>query len=281
MNQIQRAWWRFWLAPVDARRVELVRRGLGIVLIAYFISWGLHIDEWLTAGGFHPSPEADHRNAPRLPLLPRAMAAPLGLTYLAVAIAWLSGRLRPWSSWIVWAGVVYVTAADPISAFTINRLYVITLFILAIAPQRATGTMPGWPLRMLQVLLLTHYAASGMCKMLHGDWLRHADVLWTQVQGVYMTNAAAWSIRTFPPEVWTLMQHAALGFEVTAPVLFTIRRLRAPTLIFGLLFHIIIAVTMYKLIYFSAQMVALYLAFVPAAWIWPRRADDRADEASR
>lgn len=270
MSQVQRAWWEFWLSPVDARRVELVRRGLGLVLLAYVLSWGAHIDEWLTAGGFHPSPSADPANAPRLPLLPRAWAAPVGLTYLGVLLAWLGGRLRPWSSWVVWGGIAYVTAADPISAFTINRVFVITLFILAVAPQQTTGTMPAWPLRMLQVLLLTHYAASGMCKMLHGDWLNHTDVLWTQVQGIYMTNAAAWSVRTMPLELWTAMQHAALGFEVTAPLLFSIRRLRAPTLAFGLLFHVIIAVTMYKLIYFSAQMVALYLAFVPATWIWTR-----------
>ncbi|MGB1699355.1 MAG: hypothetical protein ACPHRO_05335, partial [Nannocystaceae bacterium] len=113
-----------------------------------------------------------------------------------------------------------------------------------------------------------HYASSGLCKSLHGDWLQATDVLWTQVQGIYMTNAAAWSIRTFSPEMWTVMQHAALVFELAAPVLFTIRRLRAPTLVFGLIFHIIIAVSMYKLIYFSAQMVALYLAFVPPAWLW-------------
>jgi len=278
VSRVQRAWWGFWLAPVDARRIELVRRGLGLVLLAYFISWGVHIDEWLTPGGFHPSTGADAANAPRLPLMPRAMAAPVGAAYLAVTLAWIGGRLRPWSSWIVWAGVVYVTAADPISAFTINRVFIITLFILAIAPQQETGLVPRWPLRMLQVLLVTHYAASGMCKAIHGDWLHHSDVLWTQVQGIYMTNAAAWSIRTFPLEMWTVMQHAALGFEIAAPLLFAVRRLRAPTLAFGLLFHIVIAVTMYKLIYFSAQMVALYLAFVPASWLWARHAE--RDEAA-
>lgn len=265
MTGLLRAWRVFWYAPVDAVRLEAVRVGLGLVLLAYFISWGVHIDEWLTVGGFHPTLEVDPLRGPRLPLLPRTAAPFIGLGYLAVLLAWLAGFARRWTAWIVWMGVVYVTAADPISAFTINRLYMITLLILALAPQVKSGSISAWPLRMIQVLLVTHYGASGLCKCLNGDWLRATDVLWTQVQGIYMTNAAAWAIRTFPQEVWTWMQHLALGFELGAPLLFSLRRLRWATLGFGLVFHIIIAVSMYKLLYFSAQMVALYLAFVPPA----------------
>ena len=263
MSALVHAWRRFWFAPIEAGRVEALRRGLGLVLLAYVISWGIHIDEWLTVGGFHPSPRADPLRAPRLPLLPRSIAPAVGIAYLVVMGAWLLGLARRLTSWLVWAGVVYVTAADPISAFTINRLFMITLLILALSEQRTRGLISAWPLRMVQVLLLTHYFASGLCKCFHGDWLDQTDVLWTQVQGIYMTDAAAWSIRAVSPQLWTWIQHTALGFELAAPLLFSLRHTRTFALLFGLAFHVIIAVSMFKLIYFSAQMVALYIVFVP------------------
>src|SRR5690606_31306592 len=104
-----------------------------------------------------------------------------------------------------------------------------------------------------------HYLGSGLCKALRGDWLTHSDVLWTQIQGVYATDAAAWLLRVLPGGAWSLLQHAALGFELLAPLLFMSRRLRPAGIVLGVGLHLVVAVTMYQLLYFSLQMVSFYL----------------------
>ncbi len=117
---------------------------------------------------------------------------------------------------------------------------------------------------MLQATLILQYLAAGLAKA-GGDWLKSGDVLWSQVQGVYRTELAAWSLRHLPLWVWSVLQHLALAFELLAPVLFTVRRLRPLALVLGLGFHLVIALMMKDLIFFSLQMWTFYLLFWPAA----------------
>jgi hypothetical protein len=195
----------------------------------------------------------------------------VGALFFAALAAFVFGLARRLGALLVLLGVLYVTYADPISAFTLNRLYVITFVIFVIAPRpraKDGGSVQiAWPLRMVQVLVLTHYCSSGICKLTQGDWASGPDVLWTQVQGFYMTDFAAWMVRTLPGWAWTGFQHSSLAFELGAPVLFGVRRLRPLAFAYGICFHVVIALSMYQLVYFSAQMLALYLAFVPAAWL--------------
>ena len=76
--------------------------------------------------------------------------------------------------------------------------------VLAVAPavkqvaDGAGGTVSlqsAWPLRVLQATLLVGYATAGLCKVFHGNWLGDADILWTQVQGSYRTETAAWLLQ--------------------------------------------------------------------------------------
>lgn len=279
IERARAAWDGFWYGEVESIRLEALRQGLGYCLLAYMLLRSQYATEWLTAQGFHPSLAADPNNAPHLPLMSPSLLWPAGILFFGSMAAWLFGWLRPVSTWIVWLGLVYVTQVDGISAFTLNRLFIITLLILALAPgpePPAEGTEPdegapqmerAWPLRMIQVLLAVHYLAAGLCKVFHGDWATDTDVLWMQVQGLYMTDAAAWLVRTLPTWSWTAMQHTALGFELMAPLLFAFRRLRPIAFIVGAGFHLIVALTMYQLIYFSAQMLAMYIAFVPPGWL--------------
>ena len=184
------------------------------------------------------------------------------LTFAALAVALVArtARLRRPALVITLAAVLYVSLVDPISAFTLNRLYIFTLLVLIVAP--AGPTIAAWPMRMLQWTLLTHYFASGLCKSIHGDWLKHQDVLWMQIQGLYMTDTAAWLVRTLPTWAFPLQQHLALGFELLAPVLLGVRRLRPLGFVLGIGLHLVVAVTMYQLIYFSLQMIAFYTLFI-------------------
>lgn len=263
------AWQRFWYAPIDPVRLDAFRQVFTYTLVLYTLAWARHGAEWLTDVGYHPSPAVDARMSPQVPLLPPAALVPFFVVYLGAMLAVIFGPGRRIATWIVLAGVAYVSLADPISAFTINRLYVFGFLVLALAPcperQDSGATMPAWPVRVLQISLLLHYVGAGLCKAIAGDWLTADDVLWVQVHGVYRTQAAAWLLGVLPAGAWTLLQHVALWFEIFAPLLFIPRRLRPLGFLLGVGLHLVIAVTMYQLVYFSLQMISLYLVFIEPA----------------
>lgn len=278
-------WEQFWHAEIDAAPLAAFRQGFAWTLLIYFLAWARNAPEWLTDQGYHPPAALDPTNAPHLPLLPAAALYLVGPVFFACLIAYIFGYRRRVVIWPVLAGAVYALQVDPIAAFTINRLFVIGLFVLAISPEARRVAAPdspdsparlengearelqrAWPTRMLQLLVLTMYFGSGLCKSLHGDWWGGEDILWTQVQGFYMNDFAAWLVRTLPRWTWDLQQQLALWFELLAPLLFGSRRLRPLAFVLGLGLHLVVALTMDQLIYFSLQMACFYLLFIPPDW---------------
>jgi hypothetical protein len=128
-------------------------------------------------------------------------------------------------------------------------------------------------------------------RLLDSDWLGTGNVLWTQVQGLYCTDLCAWLLRVLPRDAWTWMQHSALAFEIIGSLMFLIPSFWIPigrifwacrmpnyarsvgikgrfyfsprviAMLWGFGFQTMIALTMYKLFFFSFQMVTFYLLF--------------------
>jgi hypothetical protein len=69
-------------------------------------------------------------------------------------------------------------------------------------------------------------------------------------------------LRALPRWAWSFQQHLSLVFEIGAPVLFVIPRLRGLAMCLGIAFHLMIALTMNNLIFFSAQMWTFYALFI-------------------
>ncbi|WP_395735912.1 DUF1552 domain-containing protein [Prosthecobacter sp.] len=242
-------------------------------------------EEWLTEAGFHLT--ASELNPMGYPAPFELLTGP-GVAGLAGVIG-LSGLLMILNKWRrlallgLFASAVYVQGADTMSAFTLNKLYVAVYGILLMTPGyiwnasagRFVGSVLG--LRVIQATLLLQYLAAGVGKAFKGDWLKYSDVLHTQVQGVYRTNMAAWLLRVLPAWSWTVMQWMSLLFELEAPVLFCIRKLRPIGFVLGIGFHVVIALVMKDLIFFSAQMITFYALFVSAdEWRWLGRKAVRA-----
>jgi hypothetical protein len=276
LSRARSVWAHFWWAPVDRARIDVFATAFAATMLVYFAAWARHAREWLTVGGYHPGAAVDRTYAPQVPLLPEAALVPVGVVFFAGLLAYTLGVRRHLTVWIPLAGAVYVVLADPISAFTLNRLYVIVFAVLALShrpsrPDDAGEPVLAWPERALQVLLCTHYLVAGVCKLTQGDWLGGENVLWTQVQGIYMTDLAATLVTALPLWAWTGLERAALLFELVAPVLLVVPRLRPIGFVVGISMHVIIALTMEKLGYFSAQMIAFYLLFRPPSWLRPIR----------
>jgi hypothetical protein len=241
-------------------------------LLVYVSIWLQHAREWLTPVGFHPSAAASPVYAPQLPLLPESLVWPFAVAFLgslgAIILLPGSARARRVGLAVALACTIYVTLVDPIAAFTLNRLYIVGLAVLLAAPEpSAQGRVSAWPVRVLQLTVVIHYACAGWCKAARGDWLAQDDVLWTQVQGVYATEAAAWLVRELPRAAWTAMQHLALGFELAAPLLLGIRRLRPLGFALGLGLHAVVAITMAGIGLFSLQMATFYVLFMDPRWV--------------
>lgn len=266
---LRATWQRFWYAPIDPAPLALFRQAFAWSLLIYALAWSPDAAEWLTAAGYHPPLSLDPQNGPQLPLLPEPALPLLGAAFYGCLLAYIFGFARRVVVWVLIAVVGYTLFVDPISSFTINRLFLIGLIVLAIAPEpdgSASAKQLAWPTRMLQLTVVAQYFAAGLCKVIHGDWWGGDDVLFVQVQGIYMTDAAAWLVRTLPHWAWRVQQELALWFELLAPLLFAIRRLRPLAFVLGLGMHLVVAVTMDQLIYFSLQMATFYLLFIPPEW---------------
>ncbi|MFV8749403.1 hypothetical protein ACNOYE_02500 [Nannocystaceae bacterium ST9] len=260
-------WQAFWHAPISPLPLAGFRQAFLWTMLIYFVAWARFAPEWLTAAGYHPDASIDPGNAPGSPLLPEAALPWVGAVFFGALLADLFGFARRWTIWILLLGAIHALLVDPIAAFTINRLFVIGLVILAVAPEPTSEGQRAWPVRMLQVTVVAQYFASGLCKTIHGDWWAGEDVLWTQIQGVYMNDFAAWLVRTLPEWAWVVLEEITLWFELLAPLLFAVRRLRPLALVLGIGLHVVVAATMDQLIYFSLQMISFYVLFMPTEWL--------------
>jgi Vitamin K-dependent gamma-carboxylase len=231
-----------------------------------FISW----EEWLTDEGFHATAaELAPLGYPApFPLLTVSGVVILCLLIIASALGIILNRWRRLALGVFLGCLLYVQGVDWFSAFTNNKLYVGVFSLLLLTPGYRRDAESGRliisavAVRLVQGTLIAQYLAAGVSKAFRGDWLKHSDVLYTQIQGIFRTEFAAWCLRHLPLWAWTVMRWVSLLFELEAPVLFTVRRLRWIAFVVGLGFHLMIALMMKNLIFFSAQMWTFYALFV-------------------
>ena len=264
----------FFFEEHDVIRLEMFRVALGVSMVLYFAyltrGWRLG-DEWLTDAGFHVSSTVFHVY-PVAPLLPKMFLPWFGLLLFGSLSCWTLGIKTRLSGWFVLALVVYVSLADALSNYTINRMFMISLFVMACVPQGAYWSLERkhdnarsqsvWPIRVLQMVMVLHYFLAGWAKVFFGDWLKDPYVLWEQSQIIYMNGPCAWLLRTLPIGAWVWMQYMALTFELASPILFCVTRFRVIGIVWGCLLQLMIAWLMQDLIYFSVQMMCFYILFV-------------------
>lgn len=259
----------FWLGRADPVRLDAFRVVFAANLLLYTLTWSQYGEEWLTSRGFHLSSGAAGVYGPVLPPLPSFVLPIFLAVYVGAIVTTLLGLWLPGSVWVTLLCLGYVTFADPLSAFTINRLFLAGFAALALSeggawfrlgrPEALTPSV--WPIRVLQATLLLQYSSAGWCKAAHGPWLYDPTVLFTQVWGYYRTAFASFLIVTLPLWAWGIMQWSALVFEACAPILFGFRRLRPLAFAWGASFQILVAFTMDRLILFSLQLLCFYVLF--------------------
>ncbi|MEX2580701.1 MAG: HTTM domain-containing protein [Verrucomicrobiales bacterium] len=222
--------------------------------------------EWLTAEGFHLAAGLQRPGAmPPFPLLP-VWAVPIfvGILLAAAAVIVLRPRHRRFGFAALALAALYAEGVDSASSFALNRIYVVGFVFLALAPESDAGPRRGTvaSVRAFQAMLMAMYFATGLTKIKSGNWLEHSDVLWTHAQSYYATEMAAYLLRNLPARAWTALQYSVLLFELGAPLWFAWRRTRPYAILFGLSFHLGIALMMKAVWVFSLQMAAFYTLFL-------------------
>lgn len=267
----------FWIGPGDGLRFVIFEKVFAISFLYYMANRFRGFREWLTPEGFHYTEHA-HLGAhiAPFPLLTVPAAVAFGLAMLAGGIAVVAGAWRRAALLVLFLSAVYVQHADIASSFGLNKIYIVGFLVLLLTPlkrvavgdsgKRRPVLESAWPERTLQATALIQIFTAGTCKVFRGDWLQHNDVLWTQIQGIYRTEFAAWLLSRVPSTGWAVLQHAALGFELVGPVLLLIPRLRWAGLAMSAGFVLFISMTMEQLIPFMFQIASLLLLFVKPEW---------------
>lgn len=272
----------YWFGPVSARPLAAFRIGFTLSILIYFSLRLISYQEAYLASSITRLPFMDvtadpvwrHLQPVYIPALSTwAVACAAVLLAMASGGLLLGYRARA-CALILAVWTAFITLADWLASFSINRSAVLILGLMAVSPlcrvwsidarrrgDRSNEFISAWSIRTLQWFLVSWYVASGVDK-LRGGWLTDPDVLWTQLQGWYETPAALWALNHLPPSLLTGAQVATVGFEVLAPILLIPKRLRPFGLGLGVMIHIGVAILMSRLWPFSLYMLSFYLLFL-------------------
>jgi hypothetical protein len=267
---IRSAWERvldFWFRPMDPLPLRVFEIMLCTSMAYYFSGHLKTPDFWLGERGYHVSARATsaHYITPP-PLPPEAWLNGIIAAFYLICVLYILGIGRRLLAWVLFAVAVYIQAMDQPSSFTVNRMFIVSFFFLALQPKEfvieGKRRVSGFIIRFFQATLLVQYSTAGICKMYSGDWLESASVVWTQSQGHYKTPLAAWAVNDMPMFMWWGLAASSLVFEFAAPLFFICKRSRMAAIVFGILFHLSIATLMKDLIFFSLQMITPYVFFL-------------------
>ena len=254
----------FFFKETKADKYHTFRVLFTVTFIIYLTERFLYAKEWLTNEGFHLTNTTKMWYHTYIMPTLEVWMIPVFAIIIVVSSFLFIFQIRPKLSVTFLLLVsIYIQSVDPISSFTLNKFYTTFFFLFLVSPEpNAKNKITAFPIRIVQLTVVVHYCTSGLCKVIHGDWLENPNILWTQVQGIYVTDFGAWMLRITPLAVWSMTGTVALLFELFAPILFYLKKSRKSTLIIGFGFHMIIALMMHQLIYFSLQMISFYILFL-------------------
>ena len=178
--------------------------------------------------------------------------------FILLFVLYMLGYARRFIAFVFFLCAVYVQAVDQPSAFTVNRMFIISFFVLSLQPpeyeENGRRYISGWVVRFFQLTLLLQYSTSGVCKANPGDWILWGSLISLEhcldtVPGPLQEHIGSLRCELFTM-VYLYLSLFSYLFELMAPVWFGWKRSRYFAVVFGIFFHLGIAVLMKDLIYF-------------------------------
>jgi hypothetical protein len=297
-------WTRFWHVPVRAERLALMRILLALALLSELLfQYRPNLDEFfgphgVAPSGLHDADQLRHWRWTQLFFYTDDMTVIRTFFWIWVLVTslWLVGfRTRLMNLFVWFLTLMFIQRNGTILNGGDDTLQV-GVFLLMLAPtgralsidawlrHRRTGTTgpdytPAWPVRVLQIQLALIYLTTGLAKLigeckLDENGLLLAGTWWEGSSIHFVLNyviMSRWSFAQMPLPVWltAIMSYTCLAFEIFFFLLVLNRRLRPWVLLFGLLFHLGIWLTV-EVGWFSFYTVAFYGVWVPCTF-WDRR----------
>lgn len=295
------AWTRFWHEPVRAERLGLMRLLLGLALLSdQLVQYLPNLMEFFGYSGVAPRGlhDAFQLRSWRWTVLlfnhdDPAVLYPFFRVWVGVTAAWTVGLFTPLSGALTWLGTMCWINRNPNILNGGDDTLQVALFILLLAPcgralsldawwrRRRTGDtaatlVPPWAVRLVQIQLCVIYLTTGLVK-LKGDGISPAGwplgTWWDGTSVHYVLNyvtMSRWSFAQFPQPLWLTapLSYLSVWWEVLFPLLVLWRPTRSAALVFGLLFHTGIWLTI-EVGWFSFYTMTYYAVWVPD-WFWAR-----------
>jgi len=266
--------YQFIFGPYPWKQFQFFLRLFVLTFLLYMMHRFGYAYERLTDRWFHYTQEikASRQFSP-LPLLPTRAVLPFSIFVFSTLIAYLIWYKQKYLIRLIFLISVYTQFVDQASAFTLNKYYTVFFLLAALSvtyEQHGKQWISAWPVRIMQMTFLIQYFTAGTCKVRHGDWSADTtDILRSQVQWLYCNDFAAYLLRILPRSAREIGEHLTLWFEIFAPILLLISYLHRKLVplkwlvfIMGMWFHLFIAVSMKNLIYFSQQLMVMYVLFL-------------------
>jgi hypothetical protein len=203
------------------------------------------------------------------------------LVWIAATVLLLVGCCTRLSAVAVWALSVSFANINTYIDNAGDQVRTIVLFYLMLCPCGAVWSVDSWlarrrgpvyvypwPLRLLFVQMVLIYFCNGLYKVVGEDWTGGTS-LYHVLCDLTLTRV---SYAQFPvPLIVTqVMTWLVLAWEVGFPLWVALKWTRVPALVFGVLFHLGIMVSM-ELGGFGPYMLTLYLPLLPwERWLGPK-----------
>lgn len=296
-------WARFWQVPVRAERLAFMRIALGMTLFAEqwieFLPYLMEFygPEGVAPAGLHDRVQLKWWYWPMLIFNTDEPTAVYGMFFLWMAVTFLFaiGFLTRLMNVALW----FLTACFMVRNYLLlcgsDDTLQISLFLLLFAPcgralsvdswlRRRRGFDVGpvytvaWPLRLIQIQLCVIYFTTGLVKLKGTGWFE--GTWWEGTSIHYTLNylvMSRYSYATVPVPFWLtkFMTYVVVWWEVLFPLLVIYRPTRMPALLFGILFHVGIFVTM-SIGWFGFYTMCLYTVWVTDEF-WARWCDQKVE----
>lgn len=270
------AWSRFWFESNAPAQMTVLRGLLGFTLFGFYLVRCFDLQTYYSEGGMLPlAVMFDVMPMQyRLSLLHHfsSDAAVWGLhTIFLASLLTLALGIAPRLSAIT-AFVLHVSFLHRNLTVIFGVDMIATFFLLYLCfadfrhqpgkrqgPEVLAATLGSMAFRLVQIQVCIIYAYSGLEKLKGGDWWR-GEALWDVLANAQIARWDYSWVAEFPLAV-VAATYLTLAWEIYFPALIWSRKWRYPMLVFGVLMHFGIAVSV-NLPFFGALMILSYSVFL-------------------
>lgn len=282
---MRKCWDDFWFEAIDARQYAVLRIAFGCLSLVYLLELLPYAEAQFSGAGWlgEDTRQVESLNGGSWSLffLPYSNSTMFVYAVFAVGIAtsvflafgWRS-RLNAAIAWLVW---VSLWNRNPLILDGDDALIKLMCFYLMLSPcgnawsvdaklKTKAPLVAVWPLRLIQFQIALLYFVSGWVKFYSPEW-QDGSILPIILIHPHYSRWDGWSlIHSINNDIlsWlsSLIANVIRWWELLFPLLIINSHTRKLCLIFGIIFHLGLLLTM-NLRWFAVIMLALYPALLP------------------